>query len=374
MKKILLIFGTRPEAIKMAPLISFMKNSKKMEVLTCSTGQHKEMLQQVVDFFGLSIDFTIDCMRPNQTLTGLTSLVLTELQKILNDCKPDMVIVQGDTTTAFAGALAAFYSKIPVAHIEAGLRTYDKYSPWPEEINRQLISRIACYHFAPTKTAKQNLLKEGIPEGEIAVTGNTVIDALFDAYKIIDSDKNFQSKLLGNYNFLNTERKIILVTGHRRENFGHGFEEICKAIKEISKRDDVLVIYPVHLNPNVQKPVKEYLSNSSNIILLPPLDYPTFLYFMRKSYFILTDSGGVQEEAPSIGKPVIVMRDTTERPEAVAAGTVILSGANSQEIVQDAFRLLDDIQLYKDMSRAINPYGDGKACVRIQNYLSDKWL
>lgn len=365
MKKILLVFGTRPEAIKLAPLVKFLKNTKEYEVETCSTGQHREMLQQVIDFFGLKLDYSIDVMKPNQTLTDLTSSVLIQVKDILDKSQPDLVIVQGDTTTAFASALAAFYSKIPVAHVEAGLRTNNLYSPWPEELNRQLISRIAQIHFAPTQTAKDNLIKEGVDSRNVIVTGNTVIDALFDAYDLIDANVDLTAKLQKKFPFLNTEKKVILVTGHRRENFGKGFEEICKAIKEISQRSDALLVYPVHLNPNVQGPVRDHLSNSENIILLSPLDYPSFLYLMRRAYLILTDSGGVQEEAPSIGKPVIVMRDTTERPEAVLAGTVLLSGADASKIKTDVNMLLDDSTKYKSMSKAINPYGDGKACLRI---------
>lgn len=374
MKKILVVFGTRPEAIKVAPFINYLRKQKACSVITCSTGQHREMLEQVVDFFQIPIDFKIHSMKPNQSLSELTQTLLTNVTKVLEESCPDLVVVQGDTTTALCGALAAFYQKIPVAHLEAGLRTHNIYSPWPEELNRQLITRISQFHFAPTESSKHNLLLEGIEESNISVTGNTVIDALFDAYRLIDSNQQLTSQLESEFPFLDKEKKMVLVTGHRRENFGKGFEEICKALKKLSEREDCLIVYPVHLNPNVMIPVKKELGGRDNIFLIPPQDYSHFLFLMRHAYIILTDSGGVQEEAPAIGKPVVVMRDNTERPEAVEAGTVVLSGAYAPEIIKDANFLLDDENKYREMSRAINPYGDGKACERIFNFLQRNFL
>jgi UDP-N-acetylglucosamine 2-epimerase (non-hydrolysing) len=361
MKKTLFIFGTRPEAIKMAPVIKeFQKCNNIFDVKICVTAQHREMLDQVLNLFEIKPDFDLNIMRPNQDLYDITSSVLLSLRSVLEKEKPDLIFVQGDTTTAFAASLAAFYQKIPVAHIEAGLRTYNIYCPFPEEINRQLIARIATYHFAPTNRAKDNLIKEGIDKNKIYVTGNTVIDALLE---VIEKIKNKDIKIKG-YNI--TDRKYILVTGHRRENFGKSFENICNALKEIALNNpNIDIVYPVHLNPNVQKPVFEILSNIHNVYLIEPLDYESFVYLMYNSYIILTDSGGIQEEAPSLGKPVLVMRDKTERPEAVEAGTVKLVGANKENIVKEVEKIMYNKSEYEKMSRAINPYGDGKASKRI---------
>jgi len=359
-KKMLFIFGTRPEAIKIAPLVKEFQKDSHFDVKICVTAQHREMLDQVLKLFEIKPDFDLDLMKPNQDLYDITSNVLLDLRNIYKDYKPDLVFVHGDTTTTLGASIASFYQKIPVAHIEAGLRTHDIYSPFPEEINRQLTSRLATYHFAPTKNSKKNLLKEGVKETNIFVTGNTVIDALLNVVKITQQKK---IKIDG-YEVVN--RKMILVTGHRRENFGEGFLNICKALKEIAlKYNDIDIVYPVHLNPNVQKPVFELLSDISNIYLIKPLDYEPFVYLMSKSYIILTDSGGIQEEAPSLGKPVLVMRDTTERPEAVDAGTVGLVGTDKDCIVSNINELINNQELYKTMSEAHNPHGDGKACKRI---------
>jgi UDP-N-acetylglucosamine 2-epimerase (non-hydrolysing) len=361
-RKILFIFGTRPEAIKMAPLIKEFQKDNLFDVKVCVTAQHRQMLDQVLELFEIKPDFDLNLMKPNQDLYDITSNVLLGLRDIYKDYKPDLVFVHGDTTTTLGASLASFYQKIPVAHIEAGLRTHNIYSPFPEEINRQLTSRLATYHFAPTESSKQNLLKEGIAKESIFVTGNTVIDALLEVAKSV------QSKDIKIDGYEVTNRKIILVTGHRRENFGEGFLNICKALKEIAlEHQDIDIVYPVHLNPNVQKPVFEFLSDISNIYLIKPLDYEPFVYLMSKSHMILTDSGGVQEEAPSLGKPVLVMRDTTERPEAVEAGTVKLVGTDRDLIVSSINELLNNKKMYKKMSEAHNPYGDGKACERIIN-------
>jgi UDP-N-acetylglucosamine 2-epimerase (non-hydrolysing) len=365
LKKILLIFGTRPEAIKMAPLVKiFLLHADKFETKVCVTAQHRQMLDQVLSFFEIIPDYDLNLMRSGQNLFQLTADVITGLKPVLEEFKPDIVFVHGDTTTSSAAALAAFYAGAKVAHVEAGLRTYNKQSPFPEEMNRQITSRIADYHFAPTETAKQNLLREGIEENNIIVTGNTVIDALLWAQEKLrqyDDDEIQQLRTI-----VDSTKKLILVTGHRRENFGEGFLNICKAIKQIAEtHDDVQIIYPVHLNPNVQKPVYELLSAVSNIKLISPLAYPAFVWLMSKSYLILTDSGGVQEEAPSFGKPVLVMRETTERPEAVAAGTVKMVGTNMEKIVANIVALLANRKIYEQMSKAYNPYGDGIACEKI---------
>lgn len=366
MKKLLFIFGTRPEAIKMAPLIKEFQKDSLFNVKVCVTAQHRQMLDQVLELFEIKPDFDLDLMKPNQDLYDITSNVLLGLRDIYKNYKPDLVFVHGDTTTTLGASLASFYQKIPVAHIEAGLRTNDTYSPFPEEINRQLTSRLATYHFAPTESSKQNLLQEGIEEKSIFITGNTVIDALLEVAKKVQQ-KDIK---VDGYNV--TNRKIILVTGHRRENFGDGFLNICKALKEIAiEHQDIDIVYPVHLNPNVQKPVFELLSDISNIYLIKPLDYEPFVYLMSTSYIILTDSGGVQEEAPSLGKPVLVMRDTTERPEAVEAGTVKLVGTDKDLIVGNINELLNNQEMYKKMSEAHNPYGDGKACERIIKYIKE---
>jgi len=366
----LLVFGTRPEAIKMAPLVKvFQKYPDNFDVKVCVTAQHRHMLDQVLEVFDIKPDYDLNIMAPNQDLYDITSKVLLGMRDVLKDAKPDIVFVHGDTTTSFASGLAAFYERIQVAHIEAGLRTYNLYSPWPEEMNRQLTDRICMYCFAPTETSKANLVGEKI-NAKIFVTGNTVIDALLMAVNIIEAKpglvKNIQDNLEQKRYKPSGDRKIILITGHRRENFGEGFLHICQALKEIALAyTDIDIIYPVHLNPNVQKPVYEMLSSTKNIYLIEPLDYLPFVYLMRSSYLILTDSGGVQEEAPSLGKPVLVMRDTTERPEAVDAGTVKLVGTDTMAIVESVRILLEDKVAYDKMAMAHNPYGDGKAAERI---------
>ena len=375
MKKILIVFGTRPEAIKMAPLVkAFEKQSEVFETKVCVTAQHREMLDQVLELFEIKPDYDLDIMKPGQDLYDVTSNVLLGMKLVLIDFKPDVVFVHGDTSTTFAAALASFYQQITVAHIEAGLRTGDIYSPWPEEANRQLTTQLTRYHFAPTLTSKNNLLKENVNKDNIEVTGNTVIDALFLALEKIKEDKELEIEILQHLEFLGYKlqhgRKIISVTGHRRENHGQGFINICTALKEIALRNPGIdIVYPVHLNPNVQKPVKEMLTGIENIYLIDPLQYEQFIYMMDKSYLIITDSGGVQEEAPSLGKPVLVMRDTTERPEALSAGTVKLVGTNTELIVNEAQDLLDNDEAYKKMSQASNPYGDGTACKEIVTYM-----
>lgn len=370
MKKILIVFGTRPEAIKMAPLVKACINEVQFITKVAVTAQHREMLDQVLDFFELSPDFDLDLMKPNQNLYTLTADIITGLKPVLEDFKPDYVFVHGDTTTTMATSIAAFYSGATVCHVEAGLRTNDKYSPFPEEINRQIAGRISDIHFAPTSTSKENLLKENIEESSILVTGNTVIDALLDSAKRVENIENEEIDFLKeNVDF---SKRIILVTGHRRENHGEGFINICAALKEIAQRNsDVQIIYPVHLNPNVKGPVYEILGDISNIKLIDPLAYPAFVWLMNQSTLIITDSGGVQEEAPSLGKPVLVMRDTTERPEAVSAGTVILVGTNKDLIVEECTSLLTDTARYQSMSALHNPYGDGKACKRIVEFIKN---
>lgn len=377
-KKLLFVFGTRPEAIKMSPLIRiFKEREEKFDITVCVTGQHREMLDQVLELFEIKPDYDLNVMKVNQDLFQLTSDIMMGMKDVLHKEKPDLVFVHGDTTTTFLATLSAFYMKIDVAHVEAGLRTYNIYSPWPEEINRQLTGRIAKFHFAPTKRAQQNLLKEGVPKENIIVTGNTVIDALFYVVSKIKGDKKLEEKLqrdikskILSRNFDFNKGKFILVTGHRRENFGQGMINICEAIKEISDFDNNLhIIYPVHLNPNVKKPVNSILAGKENVHLIEPLDYLHFVYLMEKSYLILTDSGGVQEEAPSLGKPVLVMRETTERPEAVEAGTVKLVGTNKEKIVYETKKLIQNEKEYEKMSKAHNPYGDGLACQRILNFI-----
>ena len=375
MKKILLVFGTRPEAIKMAPLVKQLKaHNKDFEIKVCVTAQHREMLDQVLELFEIEPDYDLNIMKNGQDLYDITSSVLLGIKDVLEDFNPDIVLVHGDTTTTSVSSLAAFYKKIKVGHVEAGLRTNNIYSPWPEEANRQITGVLANYHFAPTQRAKENLLKENKKEENIIVTGNTVIDALFLALEKIKNSPELQQKInhkLSTINYkLQNDKKIILVTGHRRENFGEGFINICKALKEIAINNPKIdIIYPVHLNPNVQKPVNELLSEIDNIHLIKPLQYEEFIYLMDKSYFIITDSGGIQEEAPSLGKPVLLMRETTERPEALAAGTVKLVGTNKDKIVQEAQKLIDDKIEYEKMSKAHNPYGDGKASEIITNFL-----
>jgi UDP-N-acetylglucosamine 2-epimerase (non-hydrolysing) len=373
--KVLIVFGTRPEAIKMAPLVkAFQKQTDTFETKVCVTAQHREMLDQVLDLFEIIPDYDLDIMKPGQDLYDITSNVLLGMKPVLTDFKPDVVFVHGDTSTTFAASLAAFYQQISVAHIEAGLRTGDIYSPWPEEANRQLTTQITAYHFAPTTTSRENLLKENVNSRNIQVTGNTVIDALFLALDKIKSNKQLETDIINHLATLDYQlqdnKKIILITGHRRENHGQGFINICSALKEIAlSNPDIDIVYPVHLNPNVQKPVKELLSDIDNIYLIEPLQYEQFIYMMDRSYFIITDSGGVQEEAPSLGKPVLVMRDTTERPEALDAGTVKLVGTNTQLIIKEATTLLNDAEAYERMSRASNPYGDGHACEKVIEFL-----
>ena len=374
MKKILLVFGTRPEAIKMAPLVKeFQKDTEHFETKVCVTAQHRQMLDQVLEVFGITPDYDLNIMAPNQDLYDITSKVLLGLRDVLKDFAPDVVLVHGDTTTSMAASLAAFYRQIAVAHVEAGLRTYDMLSPWPVEMNRQVTDRICTYYFAPTGQSRQNLLRENIEEKKIFVTGNTVIDALLMAVDIIATKTGMEEQIhkeIQEKGYTVGERDYILVTGHRRENFGEGFLHICKAIRELaSQYPDIDIVYPVHLNPNVQKPVYELLSGLDNVFLISPLDYLPFIYAMQHSILLLTDSGGVQEEAPSLGKPVLVMRNTTERPEAVEAGTVKLVGTGAETIVGNVVELLRNKELYKRMSETHNPYGDGQACERIVNAL-----
>ena len=375
MKKVLLVFGTRPEAIKMAPLVKAFEKEASIETKVCVTAQHREMLDQVLEIFEIKPDFDLNIMKSGQDLYDITSKVLLGLRDIFEEFKPDIVLVHGDTTTCSSASLAAFYSKIKVGHIEAGLRTHNIYSPFPEEANRLITGVLANYHFSPTTTSRDNLLKENKNPNDILVTGNTVIDALFLALDKIEQNDELKSKILNSINSqykLQNNKKIILVTGHRRENFGEGFINICEALKTIALNNpDIDIVYPVHLNPNVQKPVKEILSDTSNVYLINPLQYEEFIFLMNKSYFIITDSGGVQEEAPSLGKPVLVMRDTTERPEALEAGTVKLVGTSKETIIKEAQKLLDDENEYNTMSKAHNPYGDGKACERIVNFIKE---
>ena len=378
LKKILIVFGTRPEAIKMAPLVKeFEKYTDDFDTKVCVTAQHRSMLDQVLNIFEIKVDYDLDIMKHDQDLYDVTSKVLLNMRNVLRDFKPELVLVQGDTTTTFATSLASFYEKIPVGHIEAGLRTGKIYSPWPEEMNRRLTGCITKYHFPPTETSKENLLNEGVDPERLYVTGNTVIDALFMVIDKIKKDKKLAESLVETIKQkgyeINENQKLILVTGHRRENFGEGFINICEALKEIAiKYKDFDILYPVHLNPNVQKPVYDILSDLNNVFLIEPIDYLPFIYLMSKSYFIITDSGGIQEEAPSLGKPVLVMRDTTERPEAVDAGTVKIVGTNKDNIVREASLLIENQEVYNDMSKAHNPYGDGKACDRILKVLKQE--
>jgi len=371
MKKNLLIFGTRPEAIKMAPLVKgFLKNKIDFETRVCITAQHREMLDQVLSFFEIKPDYDLDLMKPNQNRYSLTADIITNLKPILEEFKPDYVYVHGDTTTTMAASIASFYADAKVCHVEAGLRTFNKRSPFPEEVNRSITGRISDYHFAPTTTSKQNLLDENVNENNILVTGNTVIDALNFSTSKVTSSQYIDKEVESLKNVVDNSKRLILVTGHRRENHGQGFINICSALKEISeKNSDVQIIYPVHLNPNVQKPVYELLADIETIRLIDPLSYPAFVWLMNKSHLIITDSGGVQEEAPSLGKPVLVMRDTTERPEAVDAGTVFLVGTDTKKIVNETNNLLNNEEAYLKMSKLHNPYGDGKACLRIIDFI-----
>jgi UDP-N-acetylglucosamine 2-epimerase (non-hydrolysing) len=363
--RILTVFGTRPEAIKMAPVIRSLAAVEGIDSRVCVTGQHRQMLDQVLELFAIRPDYDLDVMKAGQGLTDVTCLVLRRLGDVLAEFRPERVLVHGDTTTALAGTLAAYYQKVAVGHVEAGLRTRDIYAPWPEEVNRRVVSAIADLHFAPTEGARRNLLAEGIPAPRVLVTGNTVIDALLSVVERFDKDEALRGQMTRRFDFLDPRRRLVLVTGHRRENFGGGLERICRALAELAERGDVQVVYPVHLNPNVQGPVQQMLGGRPFIHLIEPQDYLPFVYLMSRSYLILTDSGGIQEEAPSLGKPVLVMRERTERPEAVQAGTVRLVGTDHARIVAEAGRLLDDAALYERMSAAHNPYGDGLASRRI---------
>lgn len=371
MKKILTVFGTRPEAIKMAPLVLALAEDERFEAKVCVTAQHREMLDQVLALFDIQPDFDLDIMKPGQSLNQVTARILTEIKPVLEAYKPDVVLVHGDTATTFAVSLAAYYEQIAVGHVEAGLRTGNIYSPWPEEANRKLTGVLTHYHFAPTSTSADNLLTENVDQSLIHVTGNTVIDALLLIIKKLEEDKALSSTLAEQFPFLDESKKLVLVTGHRRESFGGGFERICEALLRVAKaHPDAQIVYPVHLNPNVREPVNRLLADVDNIFLIEPLQYLPFVYLMNRSYLILTDSGGIQEEAPSLGKPVLVMRDTTERPEAVAAGTVKLVGTDVETIVENLGQLLTDKQTYEAMSFAHNPYGDGKSCQRICDVLA----
>ena len=382
MKKVTLVFGTRPEAIKMAPLVKeFQKQPKRVETVVCVTGQHREMLDQVLKIFDIKPDYDLNIMKQGQDLYDVTARVLTGMRDVLKEVKPDVVLVHGDTTTSTAAALAAFYQQIPVGHVEAGLRTHNIYSPWPEEMNRLLTGRLATYHFSPTPLSRNNLIKESVDDRNIIITGNTVIDALYWVVDKIKNNKELDNELEDilskagyDVNRLNNGKKLVLITGHRRENFGDGFINMCTAIKDLTvKYPDLDFVYPMHLNPNVRKPIHEVfgenLSGLKNMFFIEPLEYLSFVYLMEKSSIVLTDSGGIQEEAPGLGKPVLVMRDTTERPEALDAGTVKLVGTDYNKIVNEVSSLIDDKAAYEKMSKAVNPYGDGLACGRIVNAL-----
>jgi UDP-N-acetylglucosamine 2-epimerase (non-hydrolysing) len=370
-KKILTVFGTRPEAIKMAPLVHALAADERFEAKVCVTAQHREMLDQVLALFEITPDYDLNLMKPGQDLTDITCGILQGLKPILSEFKPEHVLVHGDTATTFSTTLAAYYQQIKVGHVEAGLRTGNIYSPWPEEGNRKLTGTLADLHFSPTETSKQNLLKESTPENKIIVTGNTVIDALLEVIEKLESNLELKASLQEKFDFLNNEKRLVLITGHRRESFGGGFERICEAIAQMAKKfPDVEFVYPMHLNPNVREPVNRLLKGLTNVFLIEPLDYLPFVYLMNKAYVLLTDSGGIQEEAPSLGKPVLVMRDTTERPEAVDAGTVMLVGTDVDTIVKELSTLLTSESAYKEMSFAHNPYGDGKACQRICDALA----
>ena len=370
MKKILTVFGTRPEAIKMAPLVHALNADNRFDAKVCVTAQHREMLDQVLELFDIQPDFDLNIMKAGQTLTDVTIAILTGLKPVLEEFGPDVVLVHGDTATTLAASLAAYYQQIKVGHVEAGLRTGNIYSPWPEEANRKLTSAITNYHFAPTPGSKRNLLNEGITDSEITVTGNTVIDALFWVRDKLNKSSSLSNELLSKFEYLDSDKRLVLVTGHRRESFGGGFERICQALCQIATSNpDVQILYPVHLNPNVQEPVNRLLKGLENVFLIEPQQYLPFCYLMDRAHVILTDSGGIQEEAPSLGKPVLVMRETTERPEAVDAGTVRLVGTDVNLIVDQVQLLLTDADAYQQMSKAHNPYGDGNACGRILEFL-----
>ncbi|MGB3592366.1 MAG: UDP-N-acetylglucosamine 2-epimerase (non-hydrolyzing) [Nonlabens sp.] len=367
-KKVLIIFGTRPEAIKMAPLVQeFQTEAESFETRVCVTAQHREMLDQVMDFFDLTADYDLDIMQPGQDLNGLTARIITGMKPVLDDFEPDYVFVHGDTTTTMAASIASFYAGARVCHIEAGLRTHNIRSPFPEEVNRQVTGRIADFHFSPTEVSKLNLINENVDEAKVLVTGNTVIDALLESVKRV---KNRESSFIKHIQTVIDDQPLVLITGHRRENHGAGFERICRAIRKLAlSKPDHKFVYPVHLNPKVQEPVNRLLSDIDNVVLIAPLSYPDFIWMMDRSTLIITDSGGVQEEAPSLGKPVLVLRDTTERPEAVDAGTVVLVGTDGDKIYQEAISLLEDENRYKEMSTIHNPYGDGKASRRVVDFI-----
>ncbi|ALB72283.1 non-hydrolyzing UDP-N-acetylglucosamine 2-epimerase [Cronobacter muytjensii] len=370
--RVLTVFGTRPEAIKMAPLVHALAQDPAFDTRVCVTAQHREMLDQVLHLFSIVPDYDLNIMKPGQGLTEITCRILEGLKPILTEFRPDVVLVHGDTTTTIATSLAAFYQRIPVGHVEAGLRTGELYSPWPEEANRTLTGHLAMYHFAPTELSRQNLLRENIPDARIFVTGNTVIDALIAVRDRVMADEPLRLRLETQYPFLDGDKKMILVTGHRRESFGEGFEQICRALADIAAQNrDVQIVYPVHLNPNVTEPVNRILGHVENVVLIEPQEYLPFVWLMNHAWLILTDSGGIQEEAPSLGKPVLVMRETTERPEAVEAGTVRLVGTDTRRIVDEVTRLLHDEAAYQAMSHAHNPYGDGQACERILHALKN---
>ncbi len=369
-KNILLVFGTRPEAIKMAPVVRALGRNPAFTVKVCVTAQHRQMLDQVLSLFRITPDFDLNIMTPGQDLSDITAKVLLGLRDVFAQWKPDMVLVHGDTTTSFAASLAAFYARIPVSHVEAGLRTHQRYAPFPEEINRRMTGVLSTIHFAPTEGAKQNLLREGVAANSIHVTGNSVIDALLEVVAMIEGDSALAAKLDAAFSFLDRSKKLVLVTGHRRENFGDGFARICQSLLQLAQSPDVEILYPVHLNPNVQEPVQRLLSGAKNIHLIAPQEYLAFVYLMHRAQLIITDSGGVQEEAPSLGKPVLVMREATERPEALAAGTVKLVGTDVVKIVTTATELLNNPAAYAAMAQAHNPYGDGKTAARIADILA----
>lgn len=372
--KILTVFGTRPEAIKMAPLIKVLEKSSSFQIKTCVTGQHRQMLDQVLSLFNIKPDYDLNIMQPNQTLEMITSKILLGMSKVFEEWRPDLVLVHGDTTTAFSASLAAFYKRIDIGHVEAGLRTGNIYSPWPEEANRVLTGNLANIHFAPTKQAKINLLNEGVPNDRVVVTGNTVIDALLEVKRKIELDTVLSRELSESFKFLSPERRVVLITGHRRENFGDGFRKICGAISKLANvYQDVDFIYPVHLNPQVKEPVEKLLSHQQNIHLIEPQDYLPFVYLMLRSTLILTDSGGIQEEAPALGKPVLVMRDTTERPEAVDAGTAIIVGTDPDRIFDCAKNIMDDAEYLTLFRKICNPFGDGTASYRICDFIKQKY-
>jgi UDP-N-acetylglucosamine 2-epimerase (non-hydrolysing) len=373
MRKVLIVFGTRPEAIKMAPVVARLQRSPDVSVSVCVSAQHRDMLDQVLKLFDIRPDFDLDLMRPSQTLAGLTSAVIDGVTRILESVRPDLVLVHGDTTTTFATALACFYCRIPIGHVEAGLRTGNLHAPWPEEMNRLFTGRLASFHFAPTPAARDNLIREGVDHGSIWVTGNTVIDALMGIVDRLRIDDELVAQLKANMPWLPADgRRLVLVTGHRRENFGGGMEGVCRALVRLAAEPGVEIVYPVHPNPNVLDPVNRLMSGIPNVHLIRPLDYLPFVYLMSRAFFVITDSGGIQEEAPSLGKPVLVMRDTTERPEAVSAGTVRMVGVDENRIVSEALRLLRDPDHYRRMSTAHNPYGDGRAADRVAQIIEGK--